>query len=110
MKMKNRNIALCIIFTIITCGIYGIYWFISLNNEMNTLIQDDFQTSGGIVFLLTLVTCGIYGIYWAYKMGSKLDTLKSGNNAILFLLLQIIGLGIINYCIMQSEINKRVVG
>ena len=31
--MKNRNIALCIIFSIITFGIYGIYWFICLTNE-----------------------------------------------------------------------------
>lgn len=106
--IKNRNIVLCIIFSIITCGIYGIYWFICLNNDMNIIAKDDFQTSGGVVFLLTLVTCGIYGWYWSYRMGQKMDMLKpDGNHAILFIVLQIFGLGIVNYCIMQSEINTR---
>ena len=30
---KERSIVLCIIFTIITCGIYGIYWMIVLNDD-----------------------------------------------------------------------------
>lgn len=106
--IKNRNIALCIILSIITCGIYGIYWFICLNNDMNELVEDDYQTSGGMAFLFTILTCGIYGIYWVYKMSVKMNTLKpDSNNTILFIILQICGLGIVNYCIMQSEINKH---
>ena len=56
--VKQRNIALCIIFTIITCGIYGIYWFICLSNDANTVSQTA-GTSGGMAFLLTMVTCGM---------------------------------------------------
>lgn len=106
--MKNRSIAMCIILSIITCGIYAIYWMISLNNDMCAATPDDaFQTSGGIVFLLSLVTCGFYGLYWIYKMGCKMDQLASDkSHAILFLVLQIFGLGIVNYCIMQGQINK----
>ena len=106
--MKNRSIAMCIILSIITCGIYGIYWMICLNNEMCAATPDDsFQTSGGTVFLLTLVTCGVYGLYWIYKMGCKMDQLNGGSShTILFLVLQIFGLGIVNYCIMQGQINK----
>lgn len=29
--MKKRNLALCVIFSIITFGIYAIYWFIKIN-------------------------------------------------------------------------------
>lgn len=107
--MKNRNIALCILFTIITCGIYGIYWFICMTNEMNETVPDDkYQTSGGMAFLFTIITCGIYGFYWNYCMGQKMDKEKDGNNAILFLILSILGLGIINLCIMQGFINEHV--
>lgn len=60
--IQKRNIAVCIILSIVTCGIYGIYWFICLNNDTNTA-SNTFGTSGGVAFLLTLVTCGIYGIY-----------------------------------------------
>ena len=32
---EQRNVALCVILTIVTCGIYGIYWFICLVNDLN---------------------------------------------------------------------------
>jgi len=73
--IKQRNIALCIVFSIITFGIYALYWF--------------------------------------YKMGEKIDAIKTkngqpaGNSSILFLLLQLCGLGIVSYAIMQDTINKN---
>lgn len=106
----KRNIALCIIFTLITCGIYGIYWYVCLANDVNTIsgVQD---TGGGMVLLLTLVTCGIYGLFWAYKCGEKIDMAKqrrgipSSNGGVLYLLLYILG-GIIAYALIQNEINN----
>ena len=71
--MKKRNIALCIIFSIITFGIYGLYWFVHITNDVNTLANPEKKTSGGVALLLTIITCNIYGIYWAYKMGGLLD-------------------------------------
>ena len=56
-------IVLCIIFSIITCGIYGIYWMIKMNDEVNALAGEPGATTGGMVFLFTLITCGIYGWY-----------------------------------------------
>lgn len=112
--MVKRNIGLCIVLSIITCGIYAIYWFIVLADETNAAsghAQDG--TSGGIAFLLTLVTCGIYGIYWAYKQGEKLNEAKTmrnmpvdSNAGILYLILELLGLGIVGYALMQNELNK----
>ena len=70
---------MCIIFTLITCGIYGIYWMIKLNDEVNIVSGEPQATSGGIVFLLTIVTCGIYGLYWLYKMGERCDRIATGS-------------------------------
>lgn len=112
--MVKRNIGLCIVLSIITCGIYGIYWFVVLANDTNVAsghAQDG--TSGGVAFLLTLVTCGIYGFYWAYKQGEKLNEAKAmrnmptdSNASIIYLILQIFGLGIVAYALMQNELNK----
>lgn len=33
--IKQRNIALCIVFSIITFGIYALYWFVCLTNDAN---------------------------------------------------------------------------
>lgn len=107
----NRNIVLCIVLTVVTCGIYGIYWMICLNNEINQLAGEPEATSGGMVFLLTLVTCGIYGWYWNFKMGERVDKIKGqagGSSNIIFIVLAICCLGIVNYCLMQDTINKAV--
>ena len=99
--IERRNIAVCIVLTLVTCGIYGIYWIVCLTNDVNTVSGDVNGTSGGMVVLLTIVTCGIYGIYWAYKQGEKLDFTKnnrgipSSNSGVLYLILQIFGFGII---------------
>lgn len=110
--MKARNIAVCIILSIITCGIYGIYWFVMLNDEANTASQDPKPTSGGVAVILTIVTCGIYGMYWAYKQGEKLDAactmrgLPTSSRSVVYLVLCIFGLSIIAYALMQDTINK----
>lgn len=110
--IERRNIAVCIVLTLVTCGIYGIYWIVCLTNDVNTVSGDVNGTSGGMVVLLAIVTCGIYGIYWAYKQGEKLDFTKnnrgipSSNSGVLYLILQIFGFGIIAYALMQNELNK----
>ena len=108
--VKERNIVVCIILSLLTCGLYGIYWFISLTNDTNKVANVS-DTSGGLAFVFTLLTCGIYGWYWAYKLGQKLDIAASNNgrpvnnHSILFLILTALCLGIVVYCIAQSEIN-----
>lgn len=109
--ITSRNIALCVLFSIITCGIYSIYWMIMINDEVNALAGEPEATSGGMVFLFSLITCGIYGLYWLYKMGERCDRIKGnpyGNSGILFLILGIFGLSIISYCLIQDTINKSV--
>jgi len=109
--IKEKSIATNIILTLLTCGIYGIIWFISITDDVATVSGDN-SISGGIAFLLSLVTCGIYSIYWSYQMGKKLYETKlnkSGNardNSVLYLVLNILGLGIVNYCLIQSELNE----
>ena len=109
--MKERNIALCIVFCIITCGIYGIYWMIVLNDELLDALGED-GTSGGMVFLFSLISCGIYGLYWIYQMGKRVDRLNerygrhTDNSGLLYLLVSIIGLQIVIYAIIQNELNN----
>ncbi len=110
MNIVERNIALYIILTLITCGLFGIYWLIVLADDMNAIANDGDMMSGAMVFLLTLVTCGIYGFYWAYKQGARIDEMngiKGGTTGILYLILNLFGLSIITYALIQSELNKR---
>ncbi len=108
--IKRRSIVTAIILYFVTCGIYGIYWFIVLTNEMNQASGKTGDTSGGIAFLLNLVTCGIYGYFWAYKLGEKRDIVanEKGSSAILYLVLSLLGFGFIVYCLAQDALNKAV--
>ena len=47
--IKQRNIALCIVFSIITFGIYALYWFVCLTNDANQESGQTDATSGGVV-------------------------------------------------------------
>ncbi len=109
MEIKQRGVAAAIILSIVTIGIYGIYWFIKLTDETNALAKPEHKTtSGGKAFLLTLVTFGIYGIYWAYKMGQKMGDMNGGNDqSVVFLLLSLFGLSIVAYAMAQSELNRH---
>ena len=103
--IKRRNLFLCILFSIITCGIYAIYWFVVLTNDTNKLAQSK-TASGGLAFLFTIITCGIYGLYWSYKLGKKVGEIEGGSNhGVLYLILALIGFGFIDALLAQSALN-----
>lgn len=109
--ISKRDVAMAIILSIITCGLYGIYWFIVMTDESNN-VSDEKTSSGGLAFLYTLITCGIYRLYWNYKMGQKLYlagkkyNLPISDNSVLYLILAIFGFDIVNYCLIQSDLNR----
>ena len=108
--MRKRSIVTCIILTFVTCGIYGLVWLVNMQNDMVKLTDD--TTSGTSVLLFSLITCGIYSLFWMYKTGDRLDQLRAtnqeatGNQGILYLVLSILGLGIVSYALIQTELNR----
>lgn len=109
--VTNRNIALAVILSLVTFGIYGIYWYVKLTDEANH-VSNNTAPTGLTAFLLTLVTCGLYGIYWGYQMGKKMYEAGKirgkdiSDNSVLYLVLSLFGLAIVNYCLIQNDLNK----
>lgn len=109
--MRERNVAVCIILSIVTCGLYGLYWIVCLGDDVCT-ISDKNNTSGGMVLVLTLITCGLYGLYWLYTCGEAVDNYKntrgvhSSYSGIVYLALSLLGVGIISYALLQNELNN----
>jgi len=111
-EIKERNLALAIILTIITCGLYGIYWQVKVNDEALEL-SDEKGPSGIVVILLSILTCSIYSLFWAYKMGVCTDKMKNtpnGNTGLLYIILTLFGFGIVNMALTQDAINNKVNG
>lgn len=112
MSVQRRSIGLCIVLSIVTCGIYSLYWLYCLAEDVNLVTARPGAPSGGLVLLLTIVTCNIYGLYWLYRAGDDLDRRRmeqgqpAGHLGILYLLLAIFGFSIISYALLQSELNE----
>ena len=110
--IQKRDIVVSIILSLVTCGIYNIYWFVVMTDDVKNVANDNNLASGGLAFIFTLLTCGIYGFYWAYKMGELMKNAQASrgmqvsDNAIVYLILQIVGLQIVSQALIQSDLNK----
>jgi hypothetical protein len=68
---EKREPGLVILFTFLTCGIYGIWWYHTYATEIkNSLNRQDLSPTRDL--LLTFVTCGLWGIIAFYYSYPKL--------------------------------------
>jgi hypothetical protein len=99
-KVKERNVFLIYLFTLISFGIYGIYWMISTKNELNKF--------GADIPTGWLIIVPIANIYWIYKYSEGFsEKLKKDNNTILWFIVYFLA-GIVMPAIVQLELNKHV--
>ena len=104
-----RNIALDLIITILTCGLYNLW----VQHKQMVAVNDMLQESKYHFlpwFLLSLVTCGLYHVYHEYRVSQDIDYALgvAGNSRepLINLILSIIGLHIVADAIQQSHINR----
>jgi hypothetical protein len=96
--IKRRDILAIYVLSIITFGIYAIYWLVQTKKEMNGL--------GATIPTAWLLIIPIANLYWMYKYCEAFATyVKKDNNAILWFILYVL-IGIIMPAIVQSELNK----
>ncbi len=71
---EDRNFWMYLFLSIITCGIYALYFFYKMAHDINIVCAGDGENTTGLVgyILLTIVTCGIYAFYWEYKFANRL--------------------------------------
>ena len=113
--MKKRSVAAVIILSIVTCGIYSLYWLCVTTDEIEAMLgpkSDGACRSGGVAVLLTILTCGIYAFYWYYKEAKRIEVLcedvgiRPANEFWLYLIFCLLGLEIVSMAIMQDELNR----
>ncbi len=111
-NIKRRDIAVCIILSIVTCGIYSIVWMVNVVNELNLASGNERDTNGITVWLLGWVTCGIYALFWLYNAGDKVAEVRrrngheAGSDGVIYLVLALFGFGIVSYAMIQNDLNK----
>ena len=111
--MMKRDLSVSVALTIVTCGIYGLFWFLCLHKDTQKL-SGKTSCSAGVAFLLRLLTCNIYGLIWVYQRGKLIREAyqKRGHDKFeyseLYLLLSLIGLEVVSYALIQRELNKII--
>lgn len=111
-NITQRNIALWIVLSLVTCGIAGLVWLYQLSEDMRRAASpDDFTLDSGVIVLLGALFIPFLW-YWSYKQGERIDRIhhiENGNKNVLFLLLSIFGFTIVVYALIQDELNKLAI-
>ncbi len=96
--IQKRDVVVVYLLTIITFGIYGIYWEVKTKDEINSL--------GAQIPTAWLLIVPIANIYWLYKYAEGYsNVVKKDNNGILWFILFWL-ITIIMPAIVQSDLNK----
>ena len=106
MAIKKRSLVTCILLTLITCGIYGIYWMVMLAKE-SVSVKD--PADSGILEIILMLFLPIVGIFLCEKKfseGCAARGIPHSDNSILYLILSLVGLGIVPICMLQNDLNK----
>jgi len=118
MSYQQRNIVAYVLLTVVTCGLFGLYWIYQIGTDLYGLNNE--PSNAGLDLVLCIVTCGIYFIYLQYKWGKMVDSARRRydliprDDSMLFVILALCSiftgfLYIVNYCIIQSQINEDLI-
>ena len=105
MAIKNRNIVTCIILSLVTCGIYAIYWAIMMAKEAVS-VKD--PADSGILEIVLMLFLPFLGFFLAEKKlaeGCAAKGIPHDDRSIIYLILGLVGLGIVNFCLLQNDLN-----
>ena len=108
-QINKRSIGICILLSIITCGIYGIYWMYLLVKNTRSIQKNTDKCTGE---MLCLIFVPFYSVYWWYTRGEKVrqgfaeHNYNATGGGVAYLVLAIVGLSIASMAIMQSDFNS----
>jgi hypothetical protein len=103
MGVKFRNPILVIIFSLITLGIYSLYWFYETSKE---LIELNKSNSNALLWLIGLFIpfVNLY-VFWKYSKAVE-QASDGSSSAILIFIVSLVFYPAAQY-LVQSELNKH---
>lgn len=108
----TQNIAVSVLLSLITFGIYLLYWQYKQMETLNAWLGKH-EYYFWRWFFLSIITCGIYEVFEEYKMSQSINWVENKYNLpvhrnlpITAVLLTLFGLGFVTTAIQQHHINK----
>jgi len=71
----NRSLLALILLSLITCGIYSLYFWHVYARDMNVVCMGDGKHTRGILarIVFSILTLGIYDLIWMYGAGERIS-------------------------------------
>lgn len=121
MRFSKRSPVSVLVLTVVTCGVYLIYWYYSIYRDLESIMG---RTPTGLPFfadvLIALVTVGLWGIYVDYCISRQLLEIRTANglnvpdSMMLVLVMDCVSIFtahiffIVTSAIQQDEWNKMI--
>lgn len=106
---EEKNIALCIILSLVTFAIYYILWVHGICKKIRLMAGEEPRCAGELVCFFLVP---FYSLYWFYTRSKKLSKgaadcgIQLEDKSIVNLLLAVFGFGIVSVALMQNDLNK----
>ena len=73
-KLESRKVNRCILYSILTLGLYFLFWHFEILNETNAFIKSKKLPKPSICVVLTVITFGLFLIYWSFRVSQQHET------------------------------------
>jgi hypothetical protein len=105
MNITQRSIPKAIILTLLTCGIYGIFWFIKMAKEAVAFADVNDSGTAEVLLMIFFFPVGIYLTEKKFAQGCAARNIPHEDRTILYIILSFLGLGLIAAAMLQSDLN-----
>lgn len=79
-RFPAKNILLYFVLTVISMGLFGIYWYLVTVNDLKKVYPEEDLPNAGKFFVFTIFSFGIYSLFYWYRIGKKVDEQYAARN------------------------------
>jgi len=102
----KRNIPLSVVLSVITLGIYAIFWIKSISEDIAKL---EGEKTNSYLETALFFTVPFYCMYWYYTKGRKIAKLADdADMSILFSIQGLFCIGVFAFALIQTQIHKAI--
>ena len=107
--LETKSIAMCIVLSIVTCGIYALYWYYTMFRKIRLIVTGTPDCVGEYLLFLFVP---FYGLYWIYTREQRFTASAQRygvylqDQSLVYLLLAIFGVGIVSFALLQDQLNQ----
>lgn len=114
--VANRHPAVVVLLSLVTCGLYGVYWLYRTTAELRNATGDD-RLRPGVDLLIGLLTLGLWYIFVQYRNARVIHRARSAfepgvsDHSVLVLVLNVLALfvgvtGLVAIYVLQGDLNE----